>query len=52
MPFNKEALPARVEKERAEEEHKFDLEKDNLVDVFKKRTKKSKSEKKVKKEDK
>lgn len=52
MPFNKEALPARVEKERAEEEHKFDLEKDNLVDVFKKRTKKSKSEKKAKKEDK
>ena len=52
MPFNKEALPARVEKERAEKEHKFDLEKDNLVDVFKKRTKKSKSEKKAKKEDK
>ncbi len=48
MPFNKEPLPERVEKERKEEEHKFDLEKDNLADIFKhnKKTKKTKKNEK------
>ena len=49
MPFNKEALPERVEKVREEKEHKFDLEKDNLTDIFKH---KKKSKKEAKKESK
>ena len=49
MPFNKEALPERVVKVREEKEHKFDLEKDNLTDIFKH---KKKSKKEAKKESK
>lgn len=43
MPFNKEPLQERVEKERKIVEHKFNLEKDSLMDIFKKKGKKSKS---------
>ncbi len=46
MPFNKESLPERVEKVRVEEKHKFDLEKDNIAEIFKHKKIDKKSEKK------
>lgn len=42
MPFNAEKLPERVEKDRSNNKKHFDLEKDNLLDVFKKKNNKKK----------
>ena len=50
MPVNEAPLPERVEKVRAVEEDKFDLESDNLVTYLQEKHKKKK--KKAKKEEK
>ena len=51
MPFNKEALPERVEKERKTEKH-FDLETADLVGLLKNTGKKKKAKKSEKAENK
>lgn len=48
MPVEKNGLPKRVEKERVEQKHSFDLENDNITTIFKNKKHKKEESKKQK----